>query len=147
MTKKQKIALFSVIGLLSAGLLGSVLYIATGNSRGNGAAGGGSAASVYDEKNSSERDNVLSLAKRYMERGEYERAMNLLDTLLIKDANDEDALNLMDEIITLREKIVDSSSQNNTVDNTNSELQQTLEEMAEANRAAAAQNAAMSKRS
>ena len=81
----------------------------SGNYAGNGSYGAdGNGGGCYDQSgqyvsgNSSERENMLILAKRYMERGEYERAMNILDNLLIKNATDEDALALMDDVITLR---------------------------------------------
>ena len=35
-----------------------------------------------------ERENTIALIKLYVEKGEYDRAMNLLDGLLIKDANE-----------------------------------------------------------
>ena len=106
MTNKQKIILGSVIGLLAVGCIGSIGALiggAVGN-RGGGSYGAGNG--VYGEGgqngNATERDNMIILAKRYMERGEYERAMNILDNLLIKDATDEEALNLMDDVISLR---------------------------------------------
>ena len=163
MTKKQKIILGSVIGLLSVGLIASLSAViagAVGGGNGSGGKNGGGIyagngsygpdGGYYDQSgqyvsgNSSERENMLILAKRYMERGEYERAMNILDNLLIKDATDEDALALMDDVITLRTTTPSGTgAQQNNNAGANSELQQTLEEMAEANRAAAAQNAAM----
>ena len=159
MTNKQKIIIGSVIGVLAIGLsvsLGALIggagnkggssggYGNGGGYNGNGGYGNGS----YGENGmsssgvSSERDNILVLARRYIERGEYERAMDLLDSLLIKNANDEDALALIDDVIVMRESGTTGSPQRNT-DGTNSELQQALEEVAEANRATAAQNAAM----
>ena len=49
-----------------------------------------------------ERDNTLKLIQRYIERGEYDRAMNLLDGLLIKNADDPVALAMIDEVIALK---------------------------------------------
>ena len=49
-----------------------------------------------------ERDNTLKLVQRYIEKGEYDRAMDLLDGLLIKNADDPVALAMMDEIIALK---------------------------------------------
>ena len=51
---------------------------------------------------SAERENTLTLVKRYIERGEYDRAMNLLDQLLIQNADDAEALALSDQILTLK---------------------------------------------
>ena len=49
-----------------------------------------------------ERDNTLKLIQRYIERGEFDRAMNLLDGLLIKNADDTVALAMIDEVIALK---------------------------------------------
>jgi tetratricopeptide (TPR) repeat protein len=46
-----------------------------------------------------ERANTLELARSYMQRQEYERAMELLDKLLLSDANDAEARALLDEVI------------------------------------------------
>ena len=51
---------------------------------------------------STERDNTLKLVQRYIEKGEYDRAMDLLDGLLIKNADDPVALAMMEEIIALK---------------------------------------------
>ena len=49
-----------------------------------------------------ERENTISLIKLYVEKGEYDRAMNLLDGLLIKNKDDQEALAMMDEILALK---------------------------------------------
>ncbi len=49
------------------------------------------------------RKNTLALVQMYTDKGEYDRAMNLLDGLLVKNADDRDALALMDKIIALKE--------------------------------------------
>lgn len=46
-----------------------------------------------------ERQNVLRLAREYGDAGDFDRALNLLDTLLIKNADDTDALELQREIL------------------------------------------------
>jgi tetratricopeptide (TPR) repeat protein len=51
----------------------------------------------------SERKNTLALVQMYMQKGEYDRAMNLLDGLLVKNADDKDALSLMDKVIALKD--------------------------------------------
>ena len=153
MTNKQKIAIGSVIGLLAIGLsvsIGALIGGAGSGRSGGGSADGSGGGNGYYSGNgsggygtggqnsngvSSERDNILPLAKRYIERGEYERAMDLLDSLLITNADDSEALDLMDDVILLRDSDASGTAQRNS-DGTNSELQQTLEEMAEANRAA-----------
>ena len=45
------------------------------------------------------RNNTIKLAADYLERGEYQRALDLLDRLLIENADDEDAGALRDRII------------------------------------------------
>ena len=50
----------------------------------------------------SKRDNIITLAREYMERDEYQRALDLLDGLLIEDASDEEARELRDRIIDLK---------------------------------------------
>ena len=37
------------------------------------------------DKTDSERENILKLVKTYMEQGEYERALNYLDDILLKN--------------------------------------------------------------
>lgn len=49
-----------------------------------------------------ERANTLSLVKMYMDKGQYDHAMDLLDGLLVKNAQDKDALDLMDKVIALK---------------------------------------------
>ena len=46
-----------------------------------------------------ELDNTLTLARRYMESGDFDRALDLVESILIRDADEKDALALMDEII------------------------------------------------
>ena len=68
----------------------------------------------------SERKNTLTLVQMYMDKGEYDRAMNLLDSLLVKNAQDKDALSLMNKVISLKDgKKQDSSSEKNPDVNVN----------------------------
>ncbi|TFG85468.1 MAG: tetratricopeptide repeat protein [Spirochaetales bacterium] len=46
-----------------------------------------------------ERSNMLALAREYIDRGDYDRALDLLDRLIIRDVNDEDARALRDEAL------------------------------------------------
>ena len=48
------------------------------------------------------RQNTLELVKMYMERGQYDRALDKLDELLIQDRNDADALSLLNEVLTAK---------------------------------------------
>jgi tetratricopeptide (TPR) repeat protein len=45
------------------------------------------------------RQNTLALVRKYIDRGDYDRALNLLDSLLIKNADDKDANSMLDEIL------------------------------------------------
>lgn len=68
----------------------------------------------------SERKNTLTLVQMYMDKGEYDRAMNLLDSLLVKNAQDKDALSLMDKVIVLKDgKKQDSAADKNPDVNVN----------------------------
>ena len=46
-----------------------------------------------------ERSNMLALAREYIDRGDYDRALDLLDRLIIKDVNDQEARALRDEAL------------------------------------------------
>jgi hypothetical protein len=48
------------------------------------------------------RSNSLALAGEYLAQGEYQRALDILDRLLIADAGDQDARALRDEILRFR---------------------------------------------
>jgi len=45
------------------------------------------------------RENIIKLAERYRDRGEYSRALDLLDQLLLKNPDDEEAKRLQDAIL------------------------------------------------
>ncbi len=51
----------------------------------------------------SERNNTVALVKTYIERGEYDRALDKLDEILIKNRNDKEALELLDRILSLKD--------------------------------------------
>ncbi|MFA6505469.1 MAG: tetratricopeptide repeat protein, partial [Treponemataceae bacterium] len=51
-----------------------------------------------------QRSNTLTLAKEYVDRGEYQRALDLLDKLLIADASDKEARALRDSAIEAKRK-------------------------------------------
>jgi len=63
------------------------------------------------KKSPDEKENTYALARTYAERGEYDRALSLLDSLLIKDADDATARALLDEIL---EKKRNSASSDGT---------------------------------
>jgi len=76
-------------GIVTLALVGTLAFFAFG--RGDG---GGSSAS--------KRANTLALAREYVERGEFQRALDLLDTLLIEDSTDADARALRDQAISAK---------------------------------------------
>ena len=45
------------------------------------------------------RANLLKLARLYLEKGEYERALDLIDRLLLEDPDDAEALELQDAVL------------------------------------------------
>jgi tetratricopeptide (TPR) repeat protein len=85
MTKKQKIAVIISAVAAAAALL--IIFLCVKSCSGSG----------------SERKNTLALVRMYMDKGEYDRAMNLLDGLLVKNADDKDALDLMDKLIAAKD--------------------------------------------
>jgi tetratricopeptide (TPR) repeat protein len=49
--------------------------------------------------NNTSRDNIIKLAERYRDKGEFSRALDLLDSLLLKNPDDDAAKKLQDEIL------------------------------------------------
>lgn len=91
------------------------------------------------------RDNTLSLVRMYIERGEYERALDKLEELLLKNAGDKEALDLMDAVIAEKNKSSagETSSSNVKVEVDTDGLTQVIESMKsgiERNNRAAEQN-------
>lgn len=92
---------------------------------------------------SSSRDNTLSLVKMYIGKGEYDRALDKLESLLIKDADDKDALALMDLILAEKNKGSEDSPTSVKVEVDTGDLTQVIESMKtgiEKNNIAAEQN-------
>lgn len=81
LTKKQKIAICS-------GIAAVVILVIVLCAKGCGAA-----------SNNKVRNNTFSVVRMYLEKGQYDRAMDKLDELLLKNPTDEEALALMDEIL------------------------------------------------
>ena len=50
------------------------------------------------------RENIIKLIKRYYEQDEYERAMKLIEDLLIENADDEEALNLQEKVLQAKKE-------------------------------------------
>lgn len=91
LTKKQKIA----VGAAATAAIALIVFLCI---RGFGNAGGGS------------RENTLSLVKMYMERGEYDRALDKLEELLLKNSGDTEAVAFMDTIIQMKNAAAEQES-------------------------------------
>ena len=50
----------------------------------------------------SSRNNAYNLARTYAEQGEYDRALSVLDKLLLKNGNDSTALEMLQQIIEMK---------------------------------------------
>ena len=82
LTKKQKIAIAAGVGIIILIIVSVVCVRSCGSGNSN--------------------SNVINLAKTYADKGEYDRALSLLDTILLKDADNLEVLALLDEIIQLK---------------------------------------------
>ena len=82
-----------------------------------------------------EYENTLALIQRYISHGEYDRAMDLLDSLLIKNGADENALDLMDKVIALKaqDKVSAEQKAAESTNSNNGELEKALSDLAKAN--------------
>lgn len=70
------------------------------------------------DKGTGERQNTIMLAKRYMEKGQLDPAMELLNKLLIQNADDQEVSDLLDQLIELKVKQERENAQNFIVNNT-----------------------------
>ena len=102
--KKKLLTVLSVVGGIVLFFL--ILFIILSSVRGCslfGIPGGNGKGASSSPISATERANTLALAKRYADRGEYERAMDLLDQLLIQNADDAEILQLNDDILSRKE--------------------------------------------
>ncbi len=62
---------------------------------------------VFNRKDTTgeERVKKLGLAQLYMEKGEYDRALDMLEKLLLENPDDKDALDLMDRILEKKRQV------------------------------------------
>lgn len=97
LTKKQKIAICS-------GIAAVVILVIVLCAKGCGAA-----------SNNKVRANTFSVVRMYLEKGQYDRAMDKLDELLLKNPTDEEALALMDEILAKKNGEASGASLNSNV--------------------------------
>lgn len=97
LTKKQKIAICS-------GIAAVVILVIVLCAKGCGAA-----------SSNKVRNNTFSVVRMYFEKGQYDRAMDKLDELLLKNPTDEEALALMDEILAKKNGEASGASLNSNV--------------------------------
>ena len=80
----------------------------------------------------SKRDNILKLARDYAAQGEDQRALDLLDQLLISNADDADAKALRDQVVQQKKQHdnADKQAELDALKNANGKLQQGLQSLA-----------------
>lgn len=76
---------------------------------------GAAASSKSKGGASSARQNTLALAQKYLDKGQYDKAMDLLNSLLISNPDDEEADRLLDEAITQKKASDDAAAAQNIV--------------------------------
>ena len=92
--KNKKLVLIALAGLLALLLLffaARAIAFAASSAKSGGA-------------KDSERQNTLALAQKYLDKGQYDKAMDLLNGLLIANPNDADADSLLDRAIQLKKE-------------------------------------------
>ncbi|MBQ6028501.1 MAG: hypothetical protein IJL24_03105, partial [Treponema sp.] len=70
------------------------------------------AASSSGAKGGSARQNTLALVQKYLDKGQYDKAMDLLNSLLISNPDDAEADKLLDEAIRQKKASDDAAAQN-----------------------------------
>lgn len=74
-------------------------------------------------KNDAKRlENAYKLVKKYSDKGEYERALSILDGILLENADDETALELFNKIIELKKDNEGKGGVSEIINTTNSNL-------------------------
>lgn len=96
--KKKKIVLIVIAVLLILALISFLGIRVLGGGRGEGAVDA--------------RANTLTLAQKYIDKGQYDKAMDLLNGLLISNPGDEEADRLLDQAIQLKKENSGTSSTN-----------------------------------
>ena len=87
--------------------------------------GGGLAAKfALKAIKASEKNNTFSLVNLYYSKGEYDRALDKLELILMKNPEDKEALELMEKIIAAKENSADG---NKASGNVNSNVNVTLD--------------------
>jgi len=87
---------------------------------------------LFAHPGDSERGNILKLARDYAAQGEDQRALDLLDKLLIKNADDPDAKALRDQVVQAKKEhdSADKQAQLDALKSANGKLQQGLQSLA-----------------
>ncbi len=101
-------------------IAGVVLFLTLGNND--------SGTAVMDETQKV-KENTMILARDYLEKGDFQRALDLLDGLLIKDASDEEVRKLRDEVFSARKLAEQEEKQ--ASDQKQNDLVETLEDLGE----------------
>jgi len=99
-SKKKKIAIIAAASLL---LLLLLFFGIRGIAR---------AASSSGAKGGSARQNTLALVQKYLDKGQYDKAMDLLNSLLISNPDDAEADKLLDEAIKQKKASDEQAAQN-----------------------------------
>ena len=89
--KKFIILIAAILALLALG--GAGVFMAVKNSSG-----------AAEKSVSSERQNTIELAKSYIERGNYDQALSLLNGLVIKESLDDEIEGLLDRALELKNR-------------------------------------------
>lgn len=122
---KKKIIIAAVLGavLLGGGLFTGITLL---SGKGDGAS---QEAAPSDEMTRAEtiRQNKLLLAEDYLEQQEFQRALDLLDELLIEDAQDSEARTLRNQVIDAKKAYEQSLASEK--DEKDEELQETLDQL------------------
>lgn len=98
-TTKQKI--FIICGILAIILICLVCFI------------------TYNCSSQKTKENAYSLAKMYAERGEYDRALSVLDNILMKNSDDLTASELLNQIIEMKKESEENKKSENSNHSTN----------------------------
>lgn len=98
-TKKQKI--FTICGILAIILIILICFI------------------TYNCGSQKTKENAYSLAKMYAERGEYDRALSVLDNILMKNSDDLTASELLNQIIEMKKEAEENKKSGNSNHSTN----------------------------
>ena len=94
MSRKQKIIIISASAALLVLIVLGIIFFVKGKKKDLND-GGTAIASQSDKR----RDNTLKLIERYLAQGEYDRALDLIDRLLIENPDDEEANELQQRIL------------------------------------------------